>query len=544
MNENYMKRNFRKSKLSRIIYRFFYKRLGIKIHPFVFPVSAIFFTLFIFFSLFFTEQFAVVLKTVENFFTRYFSGFYILSVNVFIITVLYMAFSRLGDIRIGGPDAKKEFSSLAWMAMLFSAGMGVGLVFNGAYEPLFHFANPPAGEALTVQSAQEAISLSFFHWGFHPWAIYGLVSLAIAFASYNWQLPFSFRSIFYSIFGRSIFRSVGNYIDIIATVASLFGLAASMGMGVLQITSGLQDIFHIQVADNILYFVFIILITVIAGFSVLLGIKKGVKKLSEINIALAIVLLVIVFVLGPSLFLGNSLVQDLGHYLQHLIEYSTRSFVYEQENTWYQSWTVMYWAWWIAWSPFVGMFIARISKGYSVREFLLYVMIVPSIFTFLWFNVFGNTAIFMELFGNAQNTLVNTANSEPSMVIFNLFKLLPGTLILSGLALVVLIIFFVTSLDSGTLVIDYITSGGFEEKSTFLQKLFWLLAVSFTTLGILFSGGIESIKSVVTIAGFPFTVALWFIAFSLIKSLRREYNNEHYPDYLNYNVSNDDAGES
>lgn len=543
MSESYMRRNYRKHKLARIIYRFFSKKFGIKIHPFVFPISALFFTAFIVFSLFFTEQFALVLKTVEDFFTNYFSGFYILSVNVFILVVLYMAFSRLGDIRIGGPTAKKEFSSLAWMAMLFSAGMGVGLVFNGAYEPLFHYANAPAGESQTVQAAQDAIALSFFHWGFHPWAIYGLVSLAIAFFSYNWQLPFSFRSIFYSLFGRSVFRSTGNYIDIIATVASLFGLAASMGMGVLQITSGLQEVFHVPLPDTALYFIFIALITVIASMSVLLGIKKGVKKLSEINIALAIVLLAIVFILGPSLFLNNSMVQDLGYYLNNIITYSTRSFVYEQGNDWYKSWTVMYWAWWIAWSPFVGMFIARISKGYSIREFLLYVMVVPSLFTFLWFNVFGNTAINLELFGHANNFLVNTANTEPSMVIFNLFKFLPWTLFLSILALIVLIIFFVTSLDSGTLVIDYITSGGFEEKSTFQQKLFWLLAVSFTTLGILLSGGIESIKSVVTIAGFPFTIALWFVSFSLIKSLRREYNNEHYPDYLNYNVSNTDVEE-
>jgi choline/glycine/proline betaine transport protein len=344
--------------------------------------------------------------------------FFTLAMTLILLFVVYIMFSRYGDIRLGGEDAEPDFSTTSWFAMLFSAGMGIGLLFYGVAEPMFHFINPPMPVENQVEAAHQAMAFTFMHWGLHSWAVYALIGLALAFFSFNKGQPLSIRTIFYPLLGDRINGAWGNLIDILATVATLFGVATSLGFGVQQINAGLSHLFGIN-QSVIVQMILIVIITSIATVSVVRGLDAGVKKLSEINIRLAMLLLLFVLICGPTMFILNGFAENIGYYMQKLLVISTWNETFENTN-WQNSWTVFYWAWWIAWSPFVGMFIARVSRGRTIREFLMGVLCVPTIVTFLWMTVFGNTALYIEMFGDGSFAQAVTENVPLSLFLLML----------------------------------------------------------------------------------------------------------------------------
>lgn len=499
------------------------KKLGLEVDPMIFWISAAISIVFVGLCLTCTDVFIGSLKNLQQAIADKAGWVYILIVNILVLFLVYLYFSKYSNITLGGDNADPEFSDLAWIAMLYSAGLGIALVFYGSYEPLIHYASPPLGEAETIESAKMAMALTFFHWGIHPWAIYGTISLAIAFFFFNKGLPLSIHSLFYPIFGRRIFGVPGKIIDTFAVLAAIFGIIVSFALGAKQVTTGLHLIFPSIPENNITLLIVTIFVATAALVSVVLGLKRGVQKLSELNIGLALLVLLFVFITGPTLFLANSILQNIGFYLQRLIDLSTWNAAYQSSHEWQHNWTIFYWSWWIAWAPMVGIFIARISKGRTVKEFIQYVILVPSLATFVWFTVFGNTALYEELFGNGG--LLQIAMSNESMVTFALLKKLPFSFWSSLMLMLVIIIFFVTSLDSGTLVVDSITSGG-QKTSPLKQKVFWLIIQAVMAYVLLIGGGIESLKTVVILASFPTAIALLFVCYAFMKALDKEYKRK------------------
>jgi len=487
------------------------------IHPVVFFVSASLIFLFVILSLIFLDQLSELVNVVQGFIADKVGWFYVLTMNVILAFVIYLLFSRFGDIKLGGADAKPEFGLWAWFAMLFSAGMGIGLLFYSVAEPMYHFASPPQGPGGTVEAARSAMSITFFHWGLHVWGVYALVGLALAFFCFNRGLPLTVRSAFYPILGDRIYGPLGHAIDITAVVATLFGVATSLGLGVQQINAGLHYLFEIG-QGRIVQVMLIGGITFIATGSVVLGLDKGIRRLSEFNMWIGLVLLVLVLIFGPTLFILDSLVENLGLYLQRLPELSLWTEAYTQ-TSWQNGWTIFYWGWWIAWSPFVGMFIARISKGRTVREFLLYVLLVPTALAFIWLTVFGNSAIFVELYG--AGGIARAVRENMPLALFTLLEHFPLKTFTSLLATVVIITFFVTSSDSGSMVIDIITSGGNPDPPV-KQRIFWAALEGVVASVLLLGGGLKALQTASIITGLPFAVILLFLCGSLYKGLKQD----------------------
>jgi choline/glycine/proline betaine transport protein len=417
-------------------------------------------------------------------------------------------------VRIGGMDARPEFSILGWFSMLFSAGMGIGLLFYGVAEPMFHFASSPLAEPGTDEAARKAMDISFLHWGLHPWAIYTLVALSLSFFSFNKGLPLSIRTAFYPLIGDRIYGWAGNVIDILATVATLFGVATSLGLGVQQVNAGLDYVLGIGQSTTI-QVLLITGITAIATWSVVKGLDKGIRRLSEVNIVLAAGLAFFVFILGPTLFVLNAFGENVGYYIQHLPQLSTWNETYEN-TTWQNGWTIFYWSWWIAWSPFVGMFIARVSFGRTIRQFILGVLLVPAMVTFIWLTVFGNTAIFIEMFGGGG--IAKAVQENIPVSLFVLLENFPLTSVTSGLTILVVITFFVTSSDSGSMVIDIITSGG-NPNPPVLSRLFWAIMEGFVAAMLLVGGGLVALQTATITTGLPFAIVLLGMCFTLYKGL-------------------------
>ena len=444
--------------------------------------------------------------------------FFVLSVNIFLVFSLFIAFSKVGSIRLGGNDAKPEFSNLAWFAMLFSAGMGIGIMFWSVAEPVFHFTGPPMGEGGTVEAAREAMGLTFLHWGFHAWAIYAVVGLALGFFAFNRKLPLSFRSVFYPLLGDRINGWIGDLIDILAVLATLFGLATSLGLGVAQVSAGLNYLFGTP--DTVWMQVGLILgITMIATVSVVLGLDKGVRVLSEFNVRVAAIFLIFMIFVGPTIYIFDSFVQNVGHYITNIPNYSFWTESY-QGTDWQNSWTVFYWAWWISWSPYVGMFIARISKGRTVKEFVLGVLIVPSIITFLWLSAFGGTAISLELEGIG--TIGAAVQENVATALYVLLEQFPLVSITSMIAIVLVISFFVTSSDSGSLVIDGLTSGG-KLDAPVGQRIFWAQTEGIVAAVLLIGGGLGALQTAAITSGLPFALILLIMCYSLYTGLNEEH---------------------
>lgn len=444
--------------------------------------------------------------------------FFILSINIFLVFLIYLAASKFGNMRIGGQGAKPEFKTGSWFAMLFSAGMGIGLLFFGVGEPVMHFNSPPTEVAGTAAAAQEAMNFTFLHWGFHAWAVYALVGLSLAYFTYSRGLPLTIRSIFYPFLGDRIYGRIGDVIDIFAVLATLFGLATSLGFGVQQIASGLNHVFGLP--DGITTQVIIIgIVTLIATTSVVLGVDKGVKILSEWNMRIAVVLLVLALILGPTLFIFRSFVENTGSYLYNFLEISTWSETYTN-GTWQNDWTVFYWGWWIGWSPFVGMFIARISKGRTIREFILGVLLVPAIVTFFWMSAFGSVAIEQIMSGN--NVLSEAVNADIATALFVFFQDYPLSMVINVVAILLIAGFFITSSDSGSLVIDSLTTGG-KIDAPVGQRIFWAVTEGAVAAVLLIGGGLQALQTATIVTGLPFAIILMVMCYSLYKGLKEDH---------------------
>lgn len=447
-----------------------------------------------------------------------FGWLYLLAVGVVLAAMLLICLSRFGNLKLGPDDAVPDFSFVSWIAMLFAAGMGIGLMFYGVGEPITHYLVPPTAEPRSVAAVREAMSVTFFHWGIHAWAIYAVVGLSLAYFGYRYNLPLTIRSGLYPLLKERIDGPIGHAVDIFAVVGTIFGLATSMGAGVTQINSGLNFLLGVPMAPGV-QLVIIAVVTTMATLSVVSGLDKGVRILSEINLLVAICLMLFVLAVGPTTDLFRDFVQNLGLYLDSLVLRTFNIYAY-QPTPWIDAWTLFYWAWWISWSPFVGMFIARISRGRTVREFITAVLFIPAGFTFFWMTVFGNTAISIDT-GVAAGALGTAIANDLSVGLFEFFTYLPFPAVTSTLAVLLVSIFFVTSADSGSLVVDAIAAGG-ETETTTLQRVFWCVFSGVVAAVLLVTGGLGALQSVTIASALPFVIVLLALLWSLLAGMRAD----------------------
>ncbi|MFW5695598.1 MAG: BCCT family transporter [Alkalispirochaeta sp.] len=453
---------------------------------------------------------------------------YLLATVLFLVFIVFLAAGRYGSIRLGGDHERPKYSYFGWFSMLFAAGMGIGLVFWGVAEPLNHFHNPPAHIAANSGAAAEfAMVRSFFHWGVHPWAVYILMSLSIAYFSFRRGMPPLISSVFYPLIGDAIYRWPGRTIDILSVFATVFGVATSLGFGATQIRGGLATVFGIPDTMTAAL-VIIAVVTVFYMASSMIGLDKGIQVLSKGNVMLTMVLMGLVLVVGPTTYIFNVFTSTLGGYVTNLIDLSLSTNPF-QGFSWTQDWTLFYWAWWISWSPFVGLFVASISRGRTIREFVIGALLVPALLTFLWFAVFGGTALNMEMTGSGEFSLSQIAVENAPRTLFALLERLPFSTVLSVVALVVLGIFFVTSADSATYVLGMMTSGGSLEPSA-AKKFTWGLLQSSAAAVLLVSGGLGGLQRMAIIAALPFTLIMLAMMRSLHKAMHYEVTREHGDD--------------
>lgn len=504
---------------------------GLDIHNRVFAISGLAVIAFVVITLAFQAQAEPIFTDLRGWLTSNLDWFFISAANVFILVAIGIAISPLGKVRLGGTEAKPDYTYLGWFSMLFAAGMGIGLMFYGVSEPLSHFSSAFGGT--TVENgvrtdwaplgaaggnAEEATRLgmaaTIFHWGLHPWGIYAIIALGLAIFSFNKGLPLTIRSIFYPILGERVWGWPGHIIDILAILATLFGLATSLGFGASQAASGLNYLFDFP-ANDTSKVLLIVGITAIALVSVVAGLDAGVKRLSEVNMMLAVALLLFVIVVGPTALILTGVLDNLVAYIQYLPALSNP--VGREDANFSQGWTAFYWAWWISWSPFVGMFIARVSRGRSVREFIFSVLVVPALACVLWMSVFGGTAIDQFL----SQGYKAAAEAELPLQLFAMLDALPLAQITSFIAIVLVIVFFVTSSDSGSLVIDVISAGGKVDAPT-PQRVFWCVFEGLVAIALILGGGLVALQAMSVSTGLPFTVVLLVATVAVIKGLSSE----------------------
>lgn len=450
------------------------------------------------------------------------SWFYILSVAFFLVFVIFLGVSQFGRIKLGPDHSEPDYSYISWFAMLFSAGMGIGLMFFGVAEPIMHYANPPIGDPETVAAAREAMRITFFHWGMHAWAIYAVLALSLAYFAFRHNLPLAIRSALYPLIGDRIYGPIGHLVDILAVMGTLLGVATSLGFGVTQVGAGLEYLFGIE-STTTLQVLLILGITAIATLSVASGLDAGIRRISELNILLAITLLLFVLIAGPTGFLLQAFAQNTGSYLSGLIQQTFNLYAYQpttEPRTWIGSWTIFYWGWWIAWSPFVGLFIARISRGRTIREFVGGVLFVPVGFTFLWMTVFGDTALYLVMVEGVTD-LVGAVSEDSAVALFAMLEQLPWSGFISILATILVVTFFVTSSDSGSLVVDMLTSGGTDE-SRLWQRIFWAVLEGLIAAALLLVGGLHALQTAVIATALPFAVIMLFMCWGLFRALNLE----------------------
>lgn len=428
--------------------------------------------------------------------------------------------SRLGDIKLGPDHSEPDYTNLSWFSMLFSAGMGIGLMFWGVAEPVMHFNAPPTGDPASIASAKEALKITFFHWGLHAWAIYAILAVVLAYFCYRKRLPLLPRSAFYPLIGDRIHGKIGDVIDTFAVIGTMFGVATSLGLGVAQVNAGLGYLFDLPVNSTV-QVVLIAAITGLATISVVLGLDGGIKKLSNINVVLAVLLMGFILVAGNTVDLLQAYVQNTGSYLSDIIYKTFNLYAYEKKSSWIGGWTLLYWAWWISWSPFVGMFIARISRGRTIREFMIGVLFVPTGFTFLWMTVFGNSAI-DQILNQGRQGLLESVNSNVPVALFRFLETFPASSVLSMLSLCLVVTFFVSSSDSGSLVIDTLTSGGHQEPPVW-QRIFWAVTEGLVAAVLLLAGGLEALQTMTIISAFPILLMILVSIYTLSKSLKADY---------------------
>ncbi|MCY4044022.1 MAG: choline BCCT transporter BetT [Cellvibrionales bacterium] len=454
--------------------------------------------------------------------TLNFGWFYVLSVALILICIVFLAMSRYGDIKLGRDHSEPEFSFKSWFAMLFSAGMGIGLVFFGVSEPVMHFVSPPVGQPETLDAAREAMKITFFHWGFHAWAIYALVAMILAFFSFRHDLPLTLRSALYPIIGERIYGIAGHLVDIFAIIGTVFGVATSLGFGVLQVNSGLNYLYQVPVNVSV-QILLILLTSLLATISVASGLEKGIRLLSELNLFLALCFMLFVMILGPTPMLLPMFVQNTGAYLSDIVSKTFNLYAYDANN-WIGGWTIFYWAFWLSWSPFVGMFIARISHGRTIREFVLGVLFVPSLLTFLWMTTFGNTAIDLILH-HGNTALSDVVQQDTSLALFQFLTSFPLANVLSILAIVIIVIFFVTSCDSSAMVIDILSSKPSNTSQSQVvagplwQRIFWSLSIGIVAMVLMLAGGLKALQAATIVSALPFCIILLFSTYGLLRGL-------------------------
>ncbi len=465
------------------------------------------------------EAFAAALAYI----TQTFGWFYMLSVAFFLVFIVSVAIARWGHIKLGPDHASPQYSFPAWFAMLFSAGYGIALLFFGVAEPVLHYASPPEGAGHTVDSAKQAMQIAFFHWGFHIWAIYGLTGLVLAYFAFRHGLPLSIRSALYPLIGDRIYGPIGHAVDVFAILGTMFGIATTLGLSVTQINAGINYLWPGIPVSTTVQIIAIAAITLLAILSVVAGLDKGVKRLSILNMMLALTLMVFVFSFGPSIHILESFLQNTGSYLNHIVERTFNLQAYSRSD-WIGNWTLFIFGWTIAWAPFVGLFIAKISRGRTIRQFVLGVMMVPSVFTFLWFSIFGDTALHL-IMNEGYGALIGYVQEDHAIALFKLYEVLPLTSILSFVTVVLIITFFVTSSDSGSLVIDSLASGGATWTPAW-QRVFWACSEGVVASVLLLAGGLSALQTMTIASALPFSIIMIVAAIGMWRALVIEGHNQ------------------
>ena len=489
-------------------------------NPLVIGATLFFVVLLVAMILIVPEQTQTLLNAAKSGIFANFSWFYVLAFSVFLGFLVILSVSSLGNIKLGNDEEEPEFGFLSWLAMLFAAGMGVGLMFFGVAEPLTHYLSDiTTGSAEHKQ--QEALLHTLFHWGIHAWAVYGTIALALAYFGFRYKLPLALRSCFYPLLKERINGKLGDLIDIMALLATLFGIITTLGFGASQLGAGLHQLGWISENSFSLQMVVIAVVMSLATFSAISGVGKGVKILSELNLTLVFCLLIFVLVAGPTLYLLSAFSDNIGTYLSNLVQLSFKTYVYEQEHTgWFSGWTILYWAWWCSWAPFVGLFIARISKGRTIREFIFGVLVVPSLFGVLWFTVFGNTAIWLND-GEAAGTLGQMISS-PETLLFKFLDYLPLSGVTGLVSLVVISLFFITSADSGIYVLNNIASRDKSLVAPRWQAVMWGVLMSVVAIVLMQSGGLANLQAMTLLVALPFAMLMLLMCFSLWKGLNAD----------------------
>ena len=489
-------------------------------NPLVIGATLFFVVLLVAMILIAPEQTQTLLNAAKSGIFANFSWFYVLAFSVFLGFLVILSVSSLGNIKLGNDEEEPEFGFLSWLAMLFAAGMGVGLMFFGVAEPLTHYLSDiTTGSAEHKQ--QEALLHTLFHWGIHAWAVYGTIALALAYFGFRYKLPLALRSCFYPLLKERINGKLGDLIDIMALLATLFGVITTLGFGASQLGAGLHQLGWISENSFSLQVVVIAVVMSLAIFSAISGVGKGVKILSELNLTLAFCLLIFVLVAGPTLYLLSAFSDNIGTYLSNLVQLSFKTYVYEQEHTgWFSGWTILYWAWWCSWAPFVGLFIARISKGRTIREFIFGVLVIPSMFGILWFTVFGNTAIWLND-GEAAGTLGQMISS-PETLLFKFLDYLPLSGVTGLVSLVVISLFFITSADSGIYVLNNIASRDKSLAAPRWQAVMWGVLMSVVAIVLMQSGGLANLQAMTLLVALPFAMLMLLMCFSLWKGLNAD----------------------
>ena len=486
------------------------------INPAVFYSAAAIIVAIMLFAVLAPEVADAAFKSVQAAIVENASWYYVLTVAIILLVCVYLGVSRYGNIKLGPDHSRPDYKNISWFAMLFSAGMGIGLMFFGVAEPVMHFLTPPLGEGGTVEAAREAMRLTFFHWGLHAWAVYAIVALILAFFSYRHNLPLTLRSALYPLIGDKIYGPIGHAVDVFAVVGTLFGLATSLGYGALQVNAGLNHLFPAIPVGMASQVVLIVVITALATISVVSGLDRGVKMLSELNIGLAVVLLLFVLLAGSTVFLLQALVQNVGYYLSSIVNMTFNLFAYDKTE-WFGGWTILYWGGWVSWAPFVGLFIARVSRGRTIREFVTGVLLVPAGFTFMWMTFFGNSAIDMIL-NQGVVSLGEVVSQDVSLALFAFLEQMPFSTIFTYVALLMVVVFFITSADSGALVMDMLCAYG-EGSNGVRYRIFWSTGAGLAAIALLLAGGLGALQTMAIASALPFVTVLMVAIYGLLKAL-------------------------
>jgi len=500
------------------------QRLLQAMEPWVFLPAAAMVVGFVAFGALFTETARSVFETLQSGIVEHFGWFYVLTASILLGFVVWLLFSRFGRIRLGGPDAQPEFGYLTWFSMLMSAGMGIGIVFFGAAEPVKHFVDPPVGDGGDAAAIREAMRFTFYHWGLHPWAIYTALALPLAYFHFRHGLPLAPRSLLYPLLGNRIYGAPGHAVDVLCTAGTLFGVATSLGLGAAQVNAGFGKLFGMPQGTGA-QLLLIAGITAVATISVVSGLHRGIRFLSQFNIGLTVLIFLFVLVAGPTVFLLEVFLDGLGYYLQKF-PFTSLHIDPGKKGGWQAHWTLFYWSWWISWSPFVGVFVARISKGRTIREFITTALLVPTLGGFLWFSALGGTGIHGELFGAGGVAALIQENE--ALALFAVLQQLPLHTITWTLSTLLVIIFFVTSSDSGSLVDDMVTSGGHPNPPK-AQRLFWALAEGTVAGTLLYFGGLNALRTASLTTGLPMAIFLLVAAYGVVRALRVDYATSGVP---------------